>query len=105
MTFQVAFDALIAFVNAAYWRAPSIVRDGSSIAAMQAGATGFRSPGASVANASRTAWGAVGARSPLHAAVAFALRNERSSRKKSSRCFPQRNVRYSPVAEEYVTGE
>ena len=34
-----------------------------------------------------------------------ALRNERSSRKKSSRCFPQRNVRYSPVAGEYVTGE
>ena len=93
MTFQVAFDALIAFVNAAYWRAPSIVRDGSLIAARQAGGTGFLRPGASAANASRTACGAVGARSPLQTVVAFALRNERSSRKKSSRFLPQRNVR------------
>ena len=79
-------------MKAAYCAAPSIVRAGSFSAARQAGGTGFRSPGARSANASRTACGAVGARSPPHTPFALALRNERSSRKKSSRCLPQRNA-------------
>jgi hypothetical protein len=93
ITFQVAVDDAIARLNSTRWRTPSIVREGSPIAARQAGETGFRRPGARVAKASRTAWGAVGARSPLQTVVAFSDLNERSSRKKSSRFFPQRKVR------------
>src|SRR3989304_1006362 len=105
MPFHVAVDALIALVNAAYCRAPSIVRAGSFRAARHAGGTGFFRAGARLENASRTACGAVGARSPLHTLAAFPLRNERSSRKNSSRFLPQRTVRYRPRVDEYITGE
>src|SRR5437588_367205 len=59
--------------------------------------------GAKKANALRTLWGAVGAKSgalvdgllqvPMVGLPAFALRNERSSRKNSSRFLPQRKGR------------
>jgi hypothetical protein len=92
-TFQVAVDASTARVNSMNWRAPSMVRKGSSIAARQPAGTGFRSGGARLPNAFRTACGAVGARSPPQAVVTLALLNERSSRKKSSRFRPQRTLR------------
>src|SRR4029079_10036293 len=93
ITFQVAVDALIAFVNAAYWREPSIVRVGSASASRQGCGTAVASDGTSAAKAFRTACGAVGARSFLQIARTFAERNERSSRKKSSRFLPQRKLR------------
>ena len=63
------------------------------MAVRQAGATGLASEGTSAANAVRTAGGAVGARSFPQTVLTFADRNERSSRKKSSRCLPHLNVR------------
>jgi hypothetical protein len=60
---------------------------------------------------SRTACGSVGAVSGapvcglMHAWSAWSLRNERGSRKNSSRLRPQRIRRYVPPAFENVTGE
>src|SRR4051794_16310874 len=113
MTFQVAFEALIALVKRAYWRAPSIVRLGSLIASLHCWDTGCLNDGTRSEKSVRWAVGAVGARSgwPVSGlshvwlADAFALRNERSSSMKTSRLRPQRNVRYRPSFELYFTGE
>ena len=88
-----AVDARIALVNAASCAAPSSVRRGEAIASRHDCGTGFARAGESVANAWRTATGAVGAMSDPQAAVAFALRKLRPSRKKSSTFLPQRKLR------------
>src|SRR6476661_1873 len=98
-TFHVAFERAIALVKRAYCAAPSIVRLGSSSAAKQLAGGGFASDGSIRAKRSRVCWGSVGTRSgaPVSGlsqawfALAFAERNERSSRKKTSRLWPQRN--------------
>ena len=100
-TFHVAFERLTAFTKSLYCLVPSIVRFGLLIVFRQACETGCESDGTSAANALRVFCGAVGARSgwPVCGlsqtpfADALALRNERSSRKKSSRFLPQRTVR------------
>src|SRR5512132_1165810 len=100
-TFHFAFDDLTAFKKSLYCLVPSIVRFGLLIVLRQACETGCESDGTSAANALRTFCGAVGARSgwlvdgllQTPFADAFALRNERSSRKKIWRFLPQRSVR------------
>ena len=65
ITLKVALDFLIAFSNVASCLAPSIVRFGSLIEALQAGGVGLASGGAIAANTLRVLCGAVGARSGL----------------------------------------
>src|SRR2546430_15976906 len=101
ITLNAAFELLTAVSNLPSWREPSIVRFESLMAFRQAGDTGAASDGAIGVKALRTSCGAVGAKSGLlvigllHVLIvglpAFALRNERSSRKNSSRFLPQRN--------------
>src|SRR4030088_641122 len=103
ITLNVAVERLIAALNRASWLRPSIVRFGSLIALRQAALTGWDNDGEIAANADLTSGGAVGARSgaPLDGLSqawtvglpALALRNERSSRRKSSRFLPQRTER------------
>ena len=102
-TFQRAFERLDVVQEArctARW--PSMVRFGLLIASLQAWDTGCVSDGISARRALRVLAGAVGARSGWPGvsglsqtpfAEALALRNDRSSRKKSSRFLPQRTVR------------
>src|SRR5262249_15618140 len=101
-TFHLAVDDFTALRKVFSWFWPSIVRFGLLIASRHACETGLASEGTSAEKTLRTLCGAVGARSgspgvdglsqtPL--AEALALRNERSSRKKSSRFLPQRSVR------------
>src|SRR5881394_428967 len=100
-TFHRALDDSTSCRNRWSCALPSIVRLGLSILRLHAGATGSLSDGISALKTLRLLSGAVGARSgwpvsglsqvPL--AEAFALLNERSSRKKSSRFFPHLNVR------------
>src|SRR3954452_10461642 len=112
MTFHVAFEALIAFVNRLYWRGPSMVRFGSLIASLHCCDTGCLSDGTSSEKSVRVLCGPVGARSgwPVSGlshwwlAEALALRNERSSSMNTSRLRPQRNERYRPSLELYFTG-
>src|SRR5690349_1013890 len=90
--------------------APSIVRDGSYSALMQAGGAGLASCGTTTENWWRTGCGSVGARAgwPLPGGLSHGLvsdgfilgkwatsglRNDRSSRMKNSRFLPQLNVR------------
>ena len=99
ITLKVASEDLIAFLNVFSCFEPSIVRFGSLIAARHSGGTGLASGGATAEKTLRVLCGAVGARSgsPLPAGLsqappksALELRNERSSRKKTSRFLPQR---------------
>jgi hypothetical protein len=100
-TFQVAFDRLIAFVKRAYCAAPSIVRLGSFSAARHAADVGCLSDDSMIPKKSRSRWGSAGTRSgwcvsglsQTWLALALAERNERSSRKNTSRLRPQRNER------------
>src|SRR4051795_11602718 len=100
-TLKRAVDRLIAFSKAASWRFPRYVRFGSLIAAVHAGGTGWDSDGVTVENSVRVVCGAVGARSGLPVcglsqawfASAFALLNERSSRKNIWRFLPHRKER------------
>ena len=101
-SFQRAFDeSSTSLTNRLYWRLPSIVWFGSVIASLHAWETGSASDGASAEKNSAVLGGTVGARSgkpvaglsQVPPAEALALRNERSSRKNSSRFFPHRNVR------------
>jgi hypothetical protein len=99
ITLKVAVELRTSRRKWASWRAPSIVREGSLIFSTHLAGTGRASVGTSSVKAWRMAGGAVGARSGAPATVhrppaeAFAERNDRSSRKNSSRCLPQRNVR------------
>src|SRR5436190_22182453 len=107
-TFHRALDDSTSWRN--WWSCawPSIVRLGLSILRLQAGDTGSLSDGISALKTLRLLCGAVGAGSgwpvsglsqvPL--AEAFALRNERSSRKNSSRFLHQRAVRQMPLCLE-----
>src|SRR5215212_2816567 len=104
ITLKRAVERETAFSNAASCRLPRKVRFGSLIAAVHAGETGCDSDGVTAENSVRVDCGAVGARSgrPVcglsHTwlASAFALRNERWSRKNASRFLPQRKDRYRP---------
>src|SRR4051794_37699539 len=111
-TLKRAVERETALLNAASCRFPRKVRFGSLIAAVHAGETGCDSDGVTVENSVRVDCGAVGAISGLPVcglshtwlASAFALRNERSSRKKTSRFLPQRNERYKPFRFVHLTG-
>src|SRR4051794_39966259 len=98
--------------NAASWRLPRKVRSGLLILSLHALETGWDSDGVTSENSVRVDCGAVGARSGLcvcglsHTcpSSALALRNERSSRKKTWRFLPQRKERYRPLRFVQRTG-
>src|SRR5436190_8303105 len=100
-TFHFAFDALTSCRNRFSCALPRKVLFGLLIASLHCWETGWLSEGMRKANRARVAGGAVGARSgwPVWGlsqtpfADAFALRNERSSRKNTCRFLPQRKVR------------
>src|SRR3954471_15659509 len=113
MTLNVAVERLTSRLNAASWRLPRNVRLGSLIRAVQAGGGGVRTDGTSTRKRLRVDCGAVGARSgdPDPAGLshvppcdALASRNERSSRKNTSRFLPQRKLRYRPSRLDQLTG-
>src|SRR4051812_8168285 len=99
ITFHFAVEAFTSARNFWYWAEPSIVLSGLLIRSRQACGGGAESAGANEEKVFRVDCGAVGAKSgapPLSQAPlssASALRNERSSRKKTWRFLPQRNVR------------
>src|SRR6476619_3781223 len=100
-TFHLAFELSTARRKRWSCALPRKVRWGLLILFLQAWETGWAREGMTAANRARVADGAVGARSGSPVAglsqtplsEAFALRNERSSRKKSSRFLPHRKVR------------
>src|SRR4051794_14116034 len=100
-TFHFAFEIFTAWRNRLYCDCPSMVLLGLLIASLHCWETGELNEGMRRANRLRVLCGAVGARSGLPVwglsqtwlAEALALRKERSSRKKSWRFLPQRNVR------------
>src|SRR2546423_10886854 len=100
-TFHFAVEDLTAFRKVLSCSWPSIVRWGLLMASRHACDTGCDSDGVIAAKLLRVLCGAVGARSAdpgvdglsqTPFADALALRNERSSRKNSSRFLPQRSV-------------
>src|SRR3954453_2125082 len=100
ITLNVAVDCFTAAVNLANCPVPRNVRLGSLIVWTQPGLGGSARGGYTAANVLRADCGAVGPRSglPLRSshwwlALAFAERNERSSRKNTSRFLPHRNDR------------
>src|SRR5215208_8092075 len=106
ITLNVADERCTSRLKASSWRLPRNDRFGSLIRATQAGGAGLRSAGTRIPNTLRVDCGAVGARSgdPEPGGLshtppsdAFASRNERWSRKNTSRFLPQRNLRYSPL--------
>src|SRR2546421_1671373 len=100
MTLKVAFDLSMSPMKRWNCAFPSMVRLGSLILSLQACETGCENDGMTSAKVLRLDCGRVGARSGLWVcglsqvclAEAFALRNERSSRRKSCRFLPQRSV-------------
>src|SRR5215213_10050801 len=98
-TLNFAFDAFTALVKRVYWSCPSSVWFGLLIASRHDCDTGWASDGVTIANTFRTRCGAVGARSGafvsglMHESSAFAVRNERSSRKKTSAFLPHLKLR------------
>src|SRR5215213_2316568 len=114
MTLNVPVERLTSRLHAASWRWPRNVRFCALIRSMQPGGGGLRNDGTRTPNRLRVDCGAVGARSgdpdptglshvPL--CDALASRNERSSRKNTSRFLPQRNLRYRPLRLDHDTGE
>src|SRR3954451_13933996 len=103
ITLKVAFEALIAARKCLRWAEPSIVRLDDRIGLRHAFDTGPRSDGTTKPTCARCAVGGVGARSGsfvcglsqvwMFGEPAFLERNERSSRKKTSRFLPQRKER------------
>src|SRR4051812_23271475 len=112
MTLKRAFEFEMSWTKRLSWRGPGIGREGSLMVSRHACETGAANDGMTAANCWRTAVGSVGARSgwpvcglsQTPPALALAERNDRSSRKNSSRFLPQRRVRYSPSCELYDTG-
>src|SRR5215213_9685594 len=109
ITLNVADERWTSRLNAASWVLPRNVRFGSLIRSLHACGAGWASDGTSAENTLRVYCGAVGARSgepdpaglsQVPPADAFASRNERSSRKNTSRFLPQRNFRYRPLRAE-----
>src|SRR5215211_546332 len=101
-TLNVAVELWMSRLNAASWRLPRNVRFGSLIRSLHACGAGWASDGTSSENVLRVDCGAVGARSGEPGVLglsqvppcdALASRNERSSRKNTSRFLPQRNLR------------
>src|SRR3954452_16666824 len=96
MILNFAVDAFTAFVKRVYWAEPSIVAFGLWIASRHACATGCFSDVTKTPKKSRRRCGRVGARSGAcvsglsHTppALAFADRNDRSSRKNNSAFEP-----------------
>src|SRR5215210_2390558 len=101
ITLKRAVELLTARRKRFFWRAPRNVLAELRMLSRHACETGCASDGSTSANTARVDWGAVGATSgrpvlgllQTPPASALALRNERSSRKNTSRFLPQRKLR------------
>src|SRR3954471_4360480 len=97
-TLNLAFDAFTCLMNLLRWAMPRKVRFGSLILFLHFCDTGWLNDETRAENRVRVFCGAVGARSgwwvsglsQVWLADALALRNERSSSRKTSRFLPQR---------------